>query len=185
VDAFLRRVVAQRELEQEAEICAVPPEEIIRRCRVCKRIVKGDSLRITVCAECGGRKKQELLVELDALAIVRAQRREWLLRCAGFKPVAPGELMSDRNCAKCGKKLRANNTGADCWSCRTNGTGEAQSASSPVPGPGRRAKSDAQKRFKVVATALGVDPDKLIAEFCEGWLERVRGSANFGNPDAN
>lgn len=47
--------------------------------------------------------------------------------------------------------------------------------------PPRKARSDVVKRFKVVATAVGVDPDKLIAEFCEGWLERIRTSANFGS----
>lgn len=46
----------------------------------------------------------------------------------------------------------------------------------PVRSP--KPKADALKRFKLVASALGVNPDALIAEFCEGWL--VRSSASFG-----
>lgn len=49
-------------------------------------------------------------------------------------------------------------------------------ASSSPPRPRREAPSgNARKNFIVVARALGEDPEQLISEFCEGWLDELRG----------
>jgi len=37
-----------------------------------------------------------------------------------------------------------------------------------------KAKSDAQKRFRVVAEAMGHDPEALLNTYCEGWLAAVK-----------
>lgn len=184
MDAFLRRVIAQRELEQESAILATPLETFVRRCRLCGRRIGGDSeWACRVCTECGGLKVHERLEREDLAAAARAARLQQLVRLAGFQPQPQEHLMSDRKCTKCEKPLRSNNQHDTCHACRLGGpiSVDADGGGQPVP---RKAKAqgDVVKRFKVVATALGVDPDKLIGEFCEGWLARVRSSADFGNP---
>jgi hypothetical protein len=183
VDAFLRRVVELRFLEQEEAIIATPLETFVRRCRVCGRRIGGDTgFECRVCTQCGGAKMHARLAKQDELEAAKRRRFGQLLQLAGFKSQTQEPLMSDRNCTKCGKNLRSNNQGDDCWACRK----AAPTDGGPVEsGPAsRKPKPGVVKRFKVVASALGVDPDNLISEFCEGWLERVRSSANFGSSDA-
>lgn len=186
MDAFLRRVMEQRELEQEVAIIATPLDTFVRRCRLCGRRISGDTgFEIRVCLQCGGKRMHFKLLKQDALAFAHQRHRDELLRCAGFQPqpLTQEPAMSDRKCTNCSKQLRSNNQHETCSECRKTGAataegdGGGQTASRP---PTRKAKTDAQKRFKVVASALGVDPDNLIAEFCEGWLARIRTSANFG-----
>ena len=186
MDAFLRRVVELRELEQEVAILAVPVESFLRNCRVCGRHISGDSSKpCRVCVQCGGARVDARLKDEDNALAARAAHRAELLRLAGFHPQQQERLMSDRKCKKCEKPLRSNNQHDTCHACRLSGAVEPTGDEAP-PSTERKpkAKRDALKRFKVVASALGVDPDALIAAFCEGWLDRVKSSANFGNPDA-
>lgn len=110
MDAFLRRVFEQRLLEQEADIVAISPEQLVRRCRVCNRQMGGDSIsKGRVCLQCGGLKLDLVL-----------KRRDELLRLAGLRPLTrtTGAVMPDRNCSKCGTKLHWKNKGDECPACR-------------------------------------------------------------------
>lgn len=177
MDAFLRRVVEQRELEQEAGILSTPVEALIRRCRLCGDRIGGDSARAgRVCTKCGGTKVHARLEREDAVRKARRLRLAGLVALAGFKPQPLESLMADRNCVKCGKKLHHRNSGDACLGCRDD-DGGGQDA----PARKARAKPDVIKRFRVVAAALDCDPDDLIAAFCEGWLARVKSSANFSS----
>lgn len=89
-----------------------------------------------------------------------------------------------KNCARpgCSKKLRANNTTGSC----------ATGCLSPEAPPGKRAtgatvraaRGEAPKRvptqgvaldrFRVVCEALGMDPDEVLTEFAEGWLDALK-----------
>lgn len=77
----------------------------------------------------------------------------------------------------CGKTLRDSNTTGMCSSgCRSP---EAP-ASLRAPGveldgaPGkRRSASDTIKRFRIVAFALGKDPDAILEEAAQAWLDVV------------
>lgn len=93
--------------------------------------------------------------------------------------------MSDsKTCSRegCGKKLRPRNKKGVCSSgclspdaprsLRAKGTGQpgpAQAASLPSSNP------QSLVRFRVVAEALGKDPDALLEEFAQGWLDELRG----------
>lgn len=90
-------------------------------------------------------------------------------------------------CSKgCGKKLGPNNHSGICTPCQTSGT-HAHGAADGSPrvkraSPGSRmGGGNTRKNFKVVANALGFDPDGLIDTFCEGWLAKVRGSVHLGD----
>lgn len=48
--------------------------------------------------------------------------------------------MAERFCRKCNKKLRANNSGDDCWSCRKGQAGDGADEA-PPPRPGRRTRA--------------------------------------------
>lgn len=107
----------------------------------------------------------------------RARRR------ALMNSFQPEVVVSEKiTCTKCGKQLNRNNTVGVCWACRK--AGEPPDPSAPTPAPrSKAAAGDAVKRFKVVATSLGIDPDLLLQTFCEGWLERVARSARLGVDD--
>jgi hypothetical protein len=79
-------------------------------------------------------------------------------------------MSEDKVCGRagCGKRLRSNNTKGVCSSgCLA--TGE----------PGERERSKASKgvlkRFRIVAGALGKDPNALIEEFAGEWLKTLLG----------
>lgn len=79
----------------------------------------------------------------------------------------------------CGKTLRDINTTGMCASgCRSP---EAP-LSLRAPGVGdeldvgttkRRGASDTMKRFRIVATALNKDPDAILEEAAQAWLDVV------------
>lgn len=82
-----------------------------------------------------------------------------------------------KTCSKCSKKLRADNTKGVCSeaaACRKRVAGgddavlERVGVAEPPP------KGDALKRFRVVAEAMGYAPDRLLAQYCEGWLAALR-----------
>jgi hypothetical protein len=41
----------------------------------------------------------------------------------------------------------------------------------PAPPP------DWQAQFRTLGSALGLDPDKMLSDFCRGWVEHTRGKA--------
>ena len=94
-----------------------------------------------------------------------------------------------KTCAKCGKKLRSDNTKGICGQAgpcarRAAAGGVAADAgdddilertggTKPAEAP-PKTKSDAMKRFRVVAEAMGYDPEQLLSTYCEGWLAAVK-----------
>ena len=92
-----------------------------------------------------------------------------------------------KHCSRsgCGKKLRSSNTkgtcGSGCLSPEAPAYQRAKSveaSSEPIKRVKRQApaesSSEGLERFRVVATALGKDPDELIAAFAESWLGALR-----------
>lgn len=79
----LRRIIARRELEQEADIIATPLSCFATRpCRICGGRVafSGEGFsQLTVCTRCGGRKKQLRLEREDARTAAIARRRSSLV----------------------------------------------------------------------------------------------------------
>lgn len=162
---------------------------------------------LSVCTACGGRKKQTRLEaeekrlqefrerhrqELEAqraaelaAATKQQRRRDWLLSLAGITPKEKSmeAELSERFCptSGCGKRLRSDNTKGMCSRCQAgrklapvDGTDE-QLAGERKGGP--RKKSDTMKRFRLVAEAVGDDPDALLEEFADGYLERIKSAA--------
>lgn len=96
-------------------------------------------------------------------------------------------MADEKKCPFCGKKLRADNTKGVCGKCQSNGKrlenaprGDAgddqvlERTALPKTPP----KSDAVKRFRVVAEAMGYDADELLATYAEGWLAAVKQSVD-------
>lgn len=84
----------------------------------------------------------------------------------------------------CGKTLRRDNAKGVCsTNCKSpdaplgqqsrevNG-GDSTSTSAPSSSP-RVSTDSALKRFKLVAAALGKNPEAILEEFAEEWLEQV------------
>lgn len=178
-DAFLRRVMDQRFLEQEAELLDTPPEVFgQQKCRVCGgrcSMSEAGFSPLRVCTACGGRKRQLQLERADAEGAAERRRAEWLVRLAGFHPT-PGDEMSDRTCTQCGKKLRADCQHDTCFACRQSGA--VAGAEAPPVSRVSRSRKDSLKRFKGVTKALGVDGDELLADFAEAYLKRLADAAN-------
>lgn len=77
-----------------------------------------------------------------------------------------------RSCSQCGKKLRSNNTRGICSGCTKGGAAAEASG-----GEGRKSAARDKtvlKRFRVVAAALGVDPEGLLEGFARSWLKRLQ-----------
>lgn len=184
MDAFLRRVLAQRELEQEAAILAVPVEELAaRHCEGC-----GIALNMTedlardrarhFCNRCGGEKADRQRERELAAAARRARYTRSLLELAGV-PTTRGDPMADekRQCPHCGKTLRSDNTRGACSKCLAKGKGEGEAAAPARSSRnGHLTHAQTKKRFRTVAEALGIDGDKLLEQFMVGWLEKIRES---------
>lgn len=78
-------------------------------------------------------------------------------------------------CTKCGKKLRSNNTRGVCsGGCKAvvSAIGAAPEESAEVYRSKRR--KDLAGKFRAVTVALGYDPDELLEEYQQGWLDRIR-----------
>ena len=90
--------------------------------------------------------------------------------------------MSDekRQCPHCGKNLRSDNRTGICAKCQSNGKklegsdAEALELLSEKPKAKAPRSSDVLKRFRMVAAGLGKDPDAILEEAAEAWLEVVR-----------
>lgn len=85
-----------------------------------------------------------------------------------------------RHCANCKKRLRADNKFDICFACRKGG---AAATGDEAPPARRSGSKDTLKRFRVVAHALGRDPDKLLAGFAEGWVRRLQDRAEAMEDD--
>lgn len=96
--------------------------------------------------------------------------------------------MSAKICARpgCDRKLYANNVKGVCANIKKCGAAkqaaDALEIDAPVvrrrePPPAPKPASGATetlKRFRLLAEAIGFDPDLVLAEFASGWLERAR-----------
>ena len=84
--------------------------------------------------------------------------------------------------AGCGKTLRSTNTQGVCGSgCLSDEAPPSMRAGGSAGGRSKAAKVDAPPaapgalgRFRVVAEALGKDPDALLEAFAESWLGALR-----------
>lgn len=127
-NAFLRRVIARRELEQELAIVDTPPQAMLRHCRGCNKLLT-EGTELIVCTNCGGMSESNRIRAREAAEQNERRRREHALRLAGFQittahPPPQGVTVSDderKKCTSCGKKLRPQNQTGVCWSCRTAG----------------------------------------------------------------
>lgn len=167
-DAFLRRVMAQREAEQERVLL----EPVVRiPCRVCgERLNLGEDLTRTVCTACGGRDRQTQLEKEE-------RGRQWLLGLVGI--MADDTERKTCKTEGCGTPLRSDNQSGICRNCFKAGIGRGKAESAGARADGgavRKPRSDIRKRFKIVAEALGQDADGLINKFCASWLDRVASS---------
>jgi len=79
----------------------------------------------------------------------------------------------------CGKTLRDRNTTGMCSSGCLSPEAPASLRAPSVAGseldaaPKRRSASDTIKRFRTVAFALGKDPDAILEEAAQAWLDVV------------
>lgn len=96
-------------------------------------------------------------------------------------------MAAEKKCSKCGWKLRADNTKGICgtasackrrvdsgWKPADDDAGDDVLDRTSLPKTPPKTKSDALKRFRAVAEAMGHDPDELLAQYCEGWLLAVK-----------
>ncbi len=86
------------------------------------------------------------------------------------------EAKAERICSAegCGKKLHGNNKGDACRGCITGERTAPKPAKAARTVVAPRREGDGLERFKVVATALGYEPDELMASFAAAWLEQLR-----------
>lgn len=85
--------------------------------------------------------------------------------------------MSERTCSTCSKKLRKNNSGDLCTSCRRGpdvGAPVTKRKPVPVKAANDEAPDSVLAKFRVVADALGENPDAILADYAQGWLDRLR-----------
>jgi hypothetical protein len=77
--------------------------------------------------------------------------------------------MTDRFCSRagCTKKLNRNNTTGMCaTNCEADGAPQKSTASAS-------SSASVMKRFRTVATALGKDPNAILEEAAQAWLDVV------------
>lgn len=74
--------------------------------------------------------------------------------------------MADKFCKRtgCTRKLRSNNASGVCTS---------NCGSSDAPPSAGGGEKSVMKRFKSVASALGKDPNKILEEAAQTWLDVV------------
>ena len=81
----------------------------------------------------------------------------------------------------CEKKLRSNNTtghcGSGCHSLDAPPSQQDRRVTKAAPAAAAPAAPDAMARFRVVVDALGHDPDAILADFAQLWLDELRKSS--------
>jgi predicted RNA-binding Zn-ribbon protein involved in translation (DUF1610 family) len=164
MDAFLRRVIAQREREQEEAILAARFE--VALCEICgERLNESNGPARRVCTRCGGRKRQAVLEREEA-------RAAWIQSLVSIVVPTSEVTMSDKKtCSVCGKPLRIDNTRGVHAACATGDEPRAPRATG--------GEKSIKKSFRLVTEALGFDGDDLVEKFMRGWLDRVRGSVRM------
>lgn len=83
----------------------------------------------------------------------------------------------DRTCGRpgCNKKLRASNTNGVCASgCLSSDAPPSLRAGGSSTSSETGGRSDVMRRFKVVATALGKDPNAILEDAAATWLDAVK-----------
>lgn len=87
-------------------------------------------------------------------------------------------MSDEKTCPYCEKKLRRDNTRGACSDCLNAGKpvpeGAVDELAEPKRKGGKAKASDTMKSFRVVATALGKDPDAILEEAADAWLQLVR-----------
>lgn len=93
----------------------------------------------------------------------------------------PEPMADEKKCPYCKKKLRTDNSRGACSECLAkgrpipNGEGEVDELAGLKLAPAKsKTRSDTIKRFRIVAEAMGKDPDKMLEEYAEGWLELLK-----------
>lgn len=153
MDAFLRRVMELREVEQECGIVAVAAERLIHcRCGTSLQERHGDTL-CTNCRRAENQRKGNQMAEETSSPVLRG------------KP-----------CAVCGKPTRSDNTRGYHTRCfRGAGSPEAVPTDRPLGG-GKTdgSERDVKKRFRAAADALGFDADEILERHMRDWLARAK-----------
>ena len=76
----------------------------------------------------------------------------------------------------CTKKLRSNNTTGHCATgCLSDEAPPSSRAKATAPKPEARGSLTAMERLRDVAQVLNLDPDAVLEEFAQAWLEELRG----------
>jgi len=79
---------------------------------------------------------------------------------------------TEKTCPHCGKKLRIDNTRGACSACLA--AGKSPGASEDDSSRGKtKGRSDVLKRFRIIAHALGKDPDAILEEAAQAWLDTI------------
>lgn len=181
MDSLLKRVIAQRDLEQEQAIVALPVAELVaRHCEECDvplnmtEDLERDRSRHFCNHHGGWRADARRNAEIEQLARRRAHVNS-LLELVQVPPLSQEAPMAEetRVCPGCGKALRSDNRKGVCSKCFSKG------ARADTPAPHRPLKNghlSVRKKFRVVAEALGIDGEQLLEQFMSGWLAKIRGS---------
>lgn len=75
----------------------------------------------------------------------------------------------------CDKKLNSNNTTGHCGSgCRSPTAPAYQRAKDVVGLVAQAADDDVMVRFRKVAEAVGKDPDEMVREYAQAWMDGLR-----------
>jgi hypothetical protein len=186
-DAFLRRVIAQREIEQELGIVATPVAALIPgRCRVCGGYLsmsQAGRTQQTVCSGCGGRKKQRKLEREDLARDSIARFRRSLLHLVYPTTEDRMPRLTDRVCSRpnCKNHLGGKNKTGVCTPCQQSSSAGADG--NPKTLRARRAVN-VRKRFRALTEALDIDGDKLLEEFMQGYIEKLRDAMPKPEDDA-
>lgn len=85
----------------------------------------------------------------------------------------PMPLNEPKRCTRagCQKKLRADNGKGVCSSLKR--CGQNSSTAQHSGPPKANATDDTLRRFRMLAEALGMDADQVLADFAAGWLDRA------------
>jgi hypothetical protein len=91
--------------------------------------------------------------------------------------------LDERHCAKCGKRLRSNNTTDFCTACKQGKkpavtTGEAAPSElvrqPSMEGRIRARHKEQRKKFDQLCQLIGQDPDELVACFVEEKINAIQ-----------
>lgn len=201
MDPLLRAAIQRREMES-ALVSIEGAHAATLRCVTCGKVLVEDAatLRCSLCGPMRGSRRDgawELFIEAQRAQSLRASER--LNQLAQEHEVTMG---TERTCLECGKRLRINSAGDVCPACRGTRAEPAKSDAEPVrqprqiravkaanqsaavetqrPGPAiprPAAGAEAQetlRRFRLLAEAIGADPDEVLAGFASTWLARAR-----------